>query len=734
MPTLQFVASLLLLTLLHSVTHAQRLAPPLAEQATISRDEAAGAQTLYSIESLTLDTDFHWRSTEYYSIRINDLQAARDYGRIAITYNHYYTDLELDFANVLTPNGEIKSVKADAMQERSAGGQDFYEDRAQLVFSLPEIVPGSIMEFQYRRKSVNLAMPGLFSSSSAAFWYQPTVGGNGGRIDPVHRASFTVTVPKQLPFTFKQVGPYKPRYKKTRVNDTMTHQWHWQSLPSIALESAMPAIDRIMSRVRVSTSDDWADVDRWTWRLSKDKFADDKQLAVIASTLVEQTATREQKIKAVYAYLQENIRYVFAHLGRGGYEPHHARDVVAQRYGDCKDQTVLAIALLRNLGIDAYPALVITPRNGRPTMDLVALYFNHMMVWIPASENEPSLWMDTTADRALFPGVSNYLLGQSAFIVDGKGGRLTTVDTQLSDNIGTLTMNYFVDQNEHLIVDVTVDTSGVYEQNLRSWWIHDNNRETSLEQMMTTLFPDAKGKVQISSKVINDDNLWQPFVIQSRFDFGIPQGDPSAPLQLGVSALQAFRLFGDVNALPIPKQRKNRWVNKYKEVMTIHATLSGRARELPAVISSGVNLHNDFFTISQSGKQTDNTYTVDIQMDFPALDLTVEQYAKYYQAISTMTNAGQWLVSYIEDSNQQIHDKLTAHIDSNDLQSQLSLARYYLNQGQFEKALQPAKTAVNLDDSNGEAWYLLGVVQGYNAMLDESMDSFNQATSLGYSP
>ena len=722
-----------LLLLTHITTFADRLAPPLKEQRHIALNEA-GSQTLYSIRKTALSTDYHWQSTEYYSIRINDLQAARDYGRITIGYNHYYSDMELEFANVLTPDGKIKAVKADAMQERSAGSQDFYEDRTLLVFSLPEISPGSILEFQTHRKSIQLSIPELFSSSSAAYWYQPTVGGNGARIDPVHSASYEISMPSTISLHSKQLGPFKPDYQQQNKGKNTVHRWQWKALPGVEIESSMPPIDEVMSRVKTSTSRDWSDVDQWTWALAKDKITADPTVKKIAAKLVPANASHEEKIKAVYAYIQENIRYVFAHLGRGGYEPHFAHETIAQGYGDCKDQTILAIALLKELGVTAQPSLVITLRNGKPDMDLVALYFDHMIVWIPPAEGNKGLWMDTTADRALFPGLSNYLLDQSSLIIDGQGGQLTNIGSQLEKNIGLLTMNYHINNNKHLIVDVTTQVSGIYEQNLRNWWINDNNRETSLQQMIATIFPDAKGKASIKSKVHNAENLWEAFKIESQFDFGIAREKTDEAISFGVNVLQIYRLFGDFNSLQIPQERKNRWINNQTENIKIKATMSGEANDLPAVVNNGINYKNAYFTITQSGQQIENRYEITIDMLLPPMDLNLQDYDNFYQQLSTMNKAGNWVVSFISDAKQQELNALTSQADDTNLPSQLALARYYLDQGQFEKALKPANIAVDIDNSSGESWYVLGLAQGYNAMLEESMASFAQASSLGYTP
>lgn len=719
--------------LVHVNVFSERLALPLQKQAKVAVS-TDGAQTLHAIKKITVDDDYHWQSTTYYSIRINDLDAARDYGRITIGYNHFYSELELEFANVLSPDGEIKALKADAMQERSAGSQDFYEDRTLLVFSLPDIAPGSILEFQYKRKSIKLLMPGIFNEASLPFWYQPTVGGNGARMDPVNDALFEISLPAKMLLKTKYLGPVEAQYESKKSEGVITHKWQWQNLSSIAVEPFMPSFDSLISRVKVSTSRDWSDVDQWTWGLTKDKFKTHESIKEIAASIAPLSATREEKIKAVYAYLQNNIRYVFAHLGRGGYEPHFAHEVIQQGYGDCKDQTVLAIALLKELGIEAVPALVITPRSGRPDMELVALYFDHMIVWVPDPNGGEGIWMDTTADRAMFPGVSNYLRDQSALIIDGKGGKLTSISSQLDENVGLLSLDYKTNSDGHLIVDVRIETLGVYEQNFRNWWVHDNNRETSLQQIVTSIFPDAKGRAAITSEVINAENLWKPFTIKGQFDFGPARKLPIDPIAYGSSIIQAYRIFEDFNALQIPSERKNTWVNNQPRRIEISAKMSADKNDFPAVITSGIDIQNEFFSISQSGKQKNNHYDIEIIMEFPSMDLIVDEYENYYQALSKIDEAGHWSIQFVTEKKQQKLEELVDKASDYDLQSQLDLARYFLDQGEFEKALKPINVALSLNRNNGEIWYVLGLIQGYNAQVEESMKSFEKASKLGYTP
>ncbi len=44
----------------------------------------------------------------------------------------------------------------------------------------------------------------------------------------------------------------------------------------------------------------------------------------------------EEKIKAIYYWVQDNIRYIAYEDGFSGYVPAKAQDVFAEKYGDCK--------------------------------------------------------------------------------------------------------------------------------------------------------------------------------------------------------------------------------------------------------------------------------------------------------------------------------------------------------------------------------------------------------------
>ncbi|HEY0611719.1 MAG TPA: transglutaminase domain-containing protein, partial [Chitinophaga sp.] len=64
-------------------------------------------------------------------------------------------------------------------------------------------------------------------------------------------------------------------------------------------------------------------------------------------------ATDLDKIKMVYNWVQDNIRYIAFEDGIAGFKPEKAQDVLQRKYGDCKGMANLTSELLKALGFDA---------------------------------------------------------------------------------------------------------------------------------------------------------------------------------------------------------------------------------------------------------------------------------------------------------------------------------------------------------------------------------------------
>ncbi len=720
-----------------SATEPSSLGPPLAEQGQYP-ERYSGAEILTKIAYLELDENGFWLRRHYCSVRILDQAAARDYGRISIAFNHYYSSTSLEFARVRNSDGEVKSVSKDAIQVRVlGGGQDFYEDRSEIVFSLPDVAPGTIIEFQYVNKTIKKAIDTVSSSRTLAHWFQERVGGDGWRADGVHQFHYEIRLPKSSkPFFTVNSQPKQAPRKSSQANRNR-YTFNWQNLSALVIEDNMVPLNEFAPGIDMSTSQNWALVDEWTWAKVADKLQPSAPLRQALDKLqLPADATRDDKARAVYGFLQDNIRYVFAHLGRGGYDPHRPEETLAQGYGDCKDQAVLAVALLRALGVEAYPTLIETPHSGKSNTTNVALIFDHMIVWLAGDTHNKPLWLDTTPDRALFPGVSNQLKGQTALIVDGRGGNLTQVDAAVfNDNRVDLHLNYRTQKTGATEVKAVYKASGLFEQSLRSWWKHDANRDTSVRQFLANIIED-KGLYDLSYQVLNTEDLFKPALIEATFAFH--SADPTDPTPTyGASFLQLYRMVGGLGSMQTPESRKTTYVDTLATTLAMNITFRGLASKIPTLLESGYPLKSNFFQFQQKGKMIGDDYHVAMNFQKPELKLSPAQYKHYHRDLVHLSDTGSWVVRLMtapatEQQNQL--DSVAAKHSQDSIQYQLALVRHLLDQGQFNEALAPATKAVERAPNNGEAWYLLGTAQGLNSLLQESQASFIRAEKLGYIP
>jgi len=126
--------------------------------------------------------------------------------------------------------------------------------------------------------------------------------------------------------------------------------------------------------------------------------------AHIARIRAEHTTPQARAVAAL-RLVQDEVRYLAVTLGEGGWLPSSASEVWASRQGDCKGKTVLLVAILKELGIDAVPALVSSENLPLDKYLPMVSAFDHVIV--KAKINGETHLLDGTriGDRSLRPDV-----------------------------------------------------------------------------------------------------------------------------------------------------------------------------------------------------------------------------------------------------------------------------------------------------------------------------------------
>jgi transglutaminase-like putative cysteine protease len=109
------------------------------------------------------------------------------------------------------------------------------------------------------------------------------------------------------------------------------------------------------------------------------------QLQSLANEITAGITEPRAQFKALYDWMGKNIRYVAVYYGQGGFIPNDIDDILKNRFGDCKDQTLLLQTLALAKGIDAHTVLLMSDTQNYATPALAtANNYNHVIVYVPA--------------------------------------------------------------------------------------------------------------------------------------------------------------------------------------------------------------------------------------------------------------------------------------------------------------------------------------------------------------
>ena len=91
----------------------------------------------------------------------------------------------------------------------------------------------------------------------------------------------------------------------------------------------------------------------WYYSLVKDINTQekDKDLEALVASLTVGKDNDLEKVKAIYYWTQQNIKYIAFEYALGGFIPREAYDVFKKKYGDCKDNSSILSEMLSIAGL-----------------------------------------------------------------------------------------------------------------------------------------------------------------------------------------------------------------------------------------------------------------------------------------------------------------------------------------------------------------------------------------------
>ncbi len=471
----------------------------------------AGAQILLCDEKVQVTADNKEISSLHYLVKILNERGKEGFSETRIGYDSTYEKIELEFARTIKPDGTVVDVGSRHIRDVSKYMNfPLYSNARVFIISFPEIAEGAAIEYK-----VKILRNQLINKKDFVMDYPVQSS------EPIILANFTLEVPADKEVFVKTLnGAYNYfgadlQPKVEELSGRKVFRWSFKEVPQIVPESGMPPAVEINPTIIVSTFAGWQEIYSWWWSLAKDKIQVDSAIKAKIRELTSAAKSEEEKLRAIYNFCAKDIRYVAVEYGQAGYEPHAAADIFKNKYGDCKDQAVLLVAMLNSSGFQASPVLIGTRDAYDLDENFPSMLFNHAIAAVVFEGR--TVFLDPTAETCSFGDLPPGDQERKVLLCSPDGYKIQTTPLYPgSHNLVRQAARIRINDDESIVAEKSVLSFGVYDQAQRYWLLY-TMPEVVREQIAAKAQELSIGARLESYKVKNLNDLNKPVELEYRF-------------------------------------------------------------------------------------------------------------------------------------------------------------------------------------------------------------------------
>ena len=331
---------------------------------------------------------------------------------------HDLNDIEASTYSIV--DNEYQEFKVTDFKEKDELDDSFYDDIKTVNFIYPRLATGSKTKLRYKETIKN---PRFLN----AFYF--------GNFYPIKNNKITITANKNVSLRFQEFNMEGVSvvfsHKETRKNNIYT--WEIKDMDDFKYEKKAPTYKSILPHIIpiiesfnvdgniIKIGDGVASLYDWYYGLTENinKGKPSNELISLVENLTKDKENELDKVRAIYYWVQENIKYIAFEYALGGFVPREANEVFQKKYGDCKDNSSLLLKMLEIAGINIHFAWLGTRSipysyNDVPTPSVD----NHMVLYY--ENNGESYFLDATGRYIPLEMPTSFIQGKEALVSFGK--------------------------------------------------------------------------------------------------------------------------------------------------------------------------------------------------------------------------------------------------------------------------------------------------------------------------
>ena len=341
------------------------------------------------IYTVTVNADGSDVKTKELTYLARTQSAVESISQADISYNSSTQKVKVLEAYTITPEGRKIPVAKNAIrtvEDDNSGGSAEFSDTKHRIIIFPNVTVGSRIYYKAR---ITTHAP-LFKRFSTGYAFSPNHEYGHFELNLTHPAKMFIQAESSgVEGGRISDGPNKEvRYRYTYQNKQKVHP---APPRAVAYQDFSPYI-------RLSSYQSHIEFARIYEEKTKAMSAVTPTVQKLADQITLGITDPKEQARALYNWVSREIRYVAIYIGDGGFIPHDADSIIRNRYGDCKDNNTLLIALLAAKGIEASSALI-NASDSYTLPNLVTFStFDHMITYLPQWD----MYVDATQEFAPF--------------------------------------------------------------------------------------------------------------------------------------------------------------------------------------------------------------------------------------------------------------------------------------------------------------------------------------------
>ena len=443
---------------------------------------------------------------------------------------------------------------------------------------------------------------------------------------PVQHNVYELLIHKDKKFNHAVINSTLKPTKKA-YGDFVLYSWKRDNVKAIKSEPYMPPLTDVGAILHISSFQNWNEISEWYTDLAETKQDADFEVKEKVSELFKgkENLTETEKVKIIYNYIINDVRYSSISFRQSGLIPQKASSVINTKLGDCKDVSTLFVTMCKEVGVDANLVLVNTRSEGDKDLHFPSINFNHCIARVKLEKE--THYIELTSDLLAFSTIGSSLKNACALNIEKNADLIRINPTgRIQNNIIRIGKISF--QGDNMFVEKSTQKGGYFSATMRSTY-----RDIGVEKQKKIMTEAVQG-TYIKTKLKG-----------LKFDSTLTKNEPIINYDYSYTVEDVFNDVGGMYILKLPwadnatitsflsTETRNYPIalwkytsrDKEKETITISLPSGKKLMKVP----TNIVLHNKYFNYSVKYKKRGNKLELIREFEFNVDEIKPADYKEF---------------------------------------------------------------------------------------------------------